>query len=429
MPTRMIAPLRRTSRTDELREALQYLAAFHGQLFVIKIPGACFQHERFDVLIRDICLLCSCGIHVILVHGAGTTLQQHGVGSVRGEHLVLPDGLPETLAEDIQWLTLRTQQELTAREPELHVLAVTGTFVRARRAEGRGAAGEPGDILPELGRQARLPRTVPILNPLCLDECGNLVYVPADILAARVAGATAARKLIFLVGRHGVMVEKQLVSHLNLDEAEKHLVDRTIKGPLANTVRLGIAACRQDGHCRVHLVNWTADGSLLEEFLTGHGVGTMIHADLATYHRTRPANLGDVGAIARLIQQPLYAGSSVAWAPQEIRKNLSEFVVYERDGRVYGCVCIDPLPHDSTAELHCLALHPEYVEKEILLHLLRTATMLGHQRGYRRIFAETPLFDWFEEAGHRLARPEEVEQIRGKQSAAGDIVLFVHEQP
>ena len=66
-----------SNRVNILSEALPYLQRFQGQTVVVKYGGAAMQSKELKAaVIRDICLLATVGINIVLVHGGGPEINK-----------------------------------------------------------------------------------------------------------------------------------------------------------------------------------------------------------------------------------------------------------------------------------------------------------------------------------------------------------------
>ena len=66
-----------SNRVNILSEALPYLQRFQGQTVVVKYGGAAMQSKELKAaVIRDICLLATVGINMVLVHGGGPEINK-----------------------------------------------------------------------------------------------------------------------------------------------------------------------------------------------------------------------------------------------------------------------------------------------------------------------------------------------------------------
>ena len=162
---------------------------------------------------------------------------------------------------------------------------------------------------------------------------------------------------------------EQLLKRDLLDPISANLLRHT-----ANAVRRGVK--------RAHIIPYELDGSILLEYFTHDGIGTMVVED--TLDDLRPATIDDIGAIVSLIE-PLEAdGTLVPRGRHVIERDVEKFTVMEHDGIIFGCVALIPYPDDKMAEMACLIVHPDWQssgEGELLLrHTENKARALGMKR-------------------------------------------------
>ncbi|KAK2077324.1 hypothetical protein QBZ16_004958 [Prototheca wickerhamii] len=156
------------------------------------------------------------------------------------------------------------------------------------------------------------------------------------------------------------------------------------------------AACRA-GVKRAHLVDAARDGGLLLELYSRDGVGSMISTDL--YEGIRPAVPADLPRIAELLRPLEERGFLVRRTPARLSAELPDFIVWERDGRVLGCVAAHPLG-EGVAELAAFAVHPAYRglgKGDSLLEFLEARVA---SQGVRMlVLLTTRTADWFRQRG------------------------------
>jgi len=79
---------------------------------------------------------------------------------------------------------------------------------------------------------------------------------------------------------------------------------------------------------------------------------------------------------------------------------IGDYIVIERDGLIIGCTAFHRMQGDNSAELACLAVHPDYRRgargNNLLDYLLRKARSEGVERLFVR---STQTVHWFIERG------------------------------
>ena len=104
---------------------------------------------------------------------------------------------------------------------------------------------------------------------------GQSYNVNADLAAAAVASAVDATKLVLLTDVPGVIQEGQLVSELNVDDAEVLASDGKVSGGMIPKLEAVVRAMRSGVH-RAHIVDGRVEHALILELFTPEGMGTMV---------------------------------------------------------------------------------------------------------------------------------------------------------
>jgi len=126
---------------------------------------------------------------------------------------------------------------------------------------------------------------VPIISPLSADESGVLLNINADTVAAALAAALDAQKLILATGAPGILEDCKdpgsIVSYIDL----KGLQRLRERGALADGMlpkAMAIEAAIKGGVSRVHVISYKLPDSLLLEVFTNEGTGTLVVSDIDT---------------------------------------------------------------------------------------------------------------------------------------------------
>lgn len=133
--------------------------------------------------------------------------------------------------------------------------------------------------------------------------------------------------------------------------------------------------------------------------------------------KTRRARMGDVEAIAVLIEHYAAEGLLLARSREEIRAGLDRFLVVIDGGEVAGCVALEGYGADL-AEIRSIAVDPAVHGKGLGARLLRAAMEKARRRGYARVFAMTQTREFFLRHGFRMVDrqtlPEKIERDCGQ---------------
>ena len=100
----------------------------------------------------------------------------------------------------------------------------------------------------------------------------------ADVVAAELAAALAADKLIYLSNIAGVLENGELVTELTAAQLRGKLDSGAIQGGMAGKAAAVLTALAK-GVSAVHLIDGRAPHNMIAELFTDHGVGTIIRPD------------------------------------------------------------------------------------------------------------------------------------------------------
>ena len=396
------------------RAAAPYINAFRGRTFVIAFGGEVVADGKFVALTHDLNLLASFGVRLVLVHG--TRPQIESQIKLRGIHPRYVHGLRVTDEASMQCVKqangqLRVEIEalLSMGLPDSPMANATnhvagGNFVVARpRGVVEGVdmqyTGEVRRVHAEaLARRLDAGELV-LLSPLGYSPTGEIFNLSMEDLAAEVAIALAADKLIFLIDGAGIadaggnLVRELTVSQATARMSEAQLLTRDLQQHLPAAIR----ACRHRVQ-RVHLIDRQMDGALLLELFTREGVGTMVSQD--PMEQLRAATIDDVGGVLRLLQ-PLEADGTLVKRSRELLEvEIGRFLVLQHDRSIVGCAALYLFADDHAGELACLAVHPEYRNTGAGEQLLRRIESEARRQQLTRLFVlTTRATHWFIEHG------------------------------
>jgi amino-acid N-acetyltransferase len=409
------------------RSAAPYINAFRGRTFVIAFGGEVVADGRFVALTHDLNLLASLGVRLILVHGARpqieAQLKAHGIRPRYLQGLRVTDEASMRCVKQANGqLRVEIEALLSMGLPNSPMANATirvagGNFVVARpRGVLEGVdmqyTGEVRRVHAEAIAQRLAAGELVLLSPLGYSPTGEIFNLSMEDLAAEVAIALAADKLIFLIEGAGIADSSgNLVRELTVSQATSRLSDeQQLTRDLKQHLPAAIHACRNRVH-RVHLIDRQVDGALLIELFTRAGVGTMVSQDPLELLRT--AAIDDVGAVLRLIE-PLEAdGTLVKRSRELLEMEIGRFLVLEHDRIIVGCAALYPFPDDHTGELACLAVHPEYRNAGAGEQLLRRVESEARRQRIEQLFVlTTRATHWFIEHGFVEAEVDRLPSAR-----------------
>ncbi|MFM7410998.1 MAG: acetylglutamate kinase [Actinomycetota bacterium] len=274
-----------------LIEALPYIQRFAGQTVVVKYGGNALsgtEHaDPLDVFAQDIVLLRAVGIRPVVVHGGGP--QINAMLDRLGVKSEFRDG--RRVTDDATMQVVR--MVLTGEVNPSIVSAITSQGGRAvglsgaddgmisvvQRDPALGFVGDVTGVRTAVLEQLLDDGCIPVIATIGVDASGQTYNINADSVAAAVAGALGAAKLLYLTDIEGLRRDvndaSSLISKLTATELQGLLGDGTIAGgmiPKAEScleaVALGVPA--------VHILDGRVAHVTIIELFTDSGIGTMV---------------------------------------------------------------------------------------------------------------------------------------------------------
>src|SRR5438105_10547181 len=220
-----------------LSEALPYVNFLKGKTLVIKLGGSTLEHQR-DVL-QDIIWLRTLGANPVLVHGGGPYINEWldrlNVPTSFENGLRVTDSLTLEIVRMVLLGQVNQSLVLMASQIGGKAIGLSGTdggMVRARIADERlGFVGEIEEVDPTPVQTLIAQGYIPVIAPLGEGPNGTCLNINADLVAAHLAGALNAEKLIFLSNVVGICrSDGSLISELSEVEARELIADGVING-------------------------------------------------------------------------------------------------------------------------------------------------------------------------------------------------------
>jgi len=284
-----------------LKHAAPYIRMYKRKIFVLKAGGEAFQSlEATRALVEQIAILHGVGIRVVLVHGGGP--QSTALAKALGIESAFVDGRRVTDAGSLNVATMVLNGQINTmilaacRQVGLPAVGISGVDAGLIRAHKRPPVkrdsgesvdyGYVGDIdavdasvlLKQLDSDL-----VPVISPLSADESGTLLNINADTIAAAIAAAIGAQKLILATGAPGILESRDdprsLISYIDIAGLERLKKEGRIADgmlPKAAAIERALRA----GVPRVHVISFELPDSLLLEVFTNEGTGTLVVNDI-----------------------------------------------------------------------------------------------------------------------------------------------------
>lgn len=264
-----------------LGEALPYIDFLKEKTLVIKLGGSTLEHQRS--VLQDIIWLHALGAHPVLVHGGGPYinewLEKLNMPTRFENGLRVTDALTLEIVRMVLMGQVNAGLVLMASQmggKAIGLSGIDGNMVRAHIADEKlGFVGEIDSVDPTLVQTLIDQGYIPVVAPLGQSPSGSCLNINADLVAAHLAGALNAEKLIFLSNVTGICrTDGSLISELTESEALQLIEEGVINGGMIPKV----SACLNALFAvpRVHIVDGREPHVLLRELFTDQGAGTMI---------------------------------------------------------------------------------------------------------------------------------------------------------
>ena len=276
-------------RVSVLSEALPYIQRFANKRIVIKYGGSAMADKTLqNAVFRDLALLSSVGVQIVVVHGGGPEINQWleklGIKPVFLDGLRITD--TETMDVVEMVLTGRVNKQIVSGINNHGRLAVglsgiDGGLIEARTlGDGsHGLVGEVAKVNTKLLSPLLEKGYVPVISSVANSSDGRSHNINADTVSGELAAALGAEKLILLTDTPGILRNENdpssLIEKLRLSEA-RELIDRGIvKAGMKPKVECCIRSLAQ-GVNAAHIIDGRTPHSLLLEVFTDAGIGTMV---------------------------------------------------------------------------------------------------------------------------------------------------------
>jgi amino-acid N-acetyltransferase len=396
------AALATTIKPTDLRGILQYVPRFQGQIFVIAIDGSIVADENFGNLLVDIAVLRSLGIKVVLVHGIGHQLIE--LAALRNVAISNSDGTGITDPATLD-LAIRASSRVSHVIMEgLTGSALKAVITNAVRAVPVGIikgvdqqlTGKVDRIDKELLAALIERQVVPLVSPMAFGPDGKSLRVNSDLLAAEMAEALHATKIIYLSPHPGLEIDGEVRREVSVDALKAILAEKPERIAESSLSKATYAVrAIETGTPRVHVVDGGVFDGLLNEIFSNEGVGSLVYGN--DYQQIRKATRRDVRLVYNLTRNAVRREELVNRTQQAIEKNIDQFFVFEVDEALVACVTLYfYADQPETAEVGSLYVMPFYHNRGIGKKMVEFACLQAKERGAKKIIAlSTQSFGFF----------------------------------
>ena len=287
-------------KAGTLIEALPYIQEFYGKTIVIKYGGnAMINDDLKNKVMEDVSLMKYIGMRPVIVHGGGPDITQF-LKKV-GKQSDFISGLRVTDEETVEIAEMVLDGKVNADIVNLlnhrgvRAVGLSGKDAGLIRASKKLATVYDGDGHKEsvdIGYVGQVDSIdakilvdliandyIPVIAPIGVGEDGESYNINADYVAAEIAGALKAEKLLLLTDTEGVYKDFEdkdtFISSLTADEAREYIKNGVISGGMIPKIEACLKSL-ESGTNKIHIIDGRQPHSIILELLTSEGIGTQV---------------------------------------------------------------------------------------------------------------------------------------------------------
>lgn len=277
-------------KAEIIAHALPHIQKYRKKTVVVKYGGnAMVNDELKEAVMRDLVLLTTVGIKVVLVHGGGPdinkTLEKMRIGS-RFE-----DGLRVTDSETVNVVQMvlagKVNKDLVCQIGNLggHAIGLSGmdgNMLECRPLDSvHGYVGEITAINTEVIEEALEHSFIPVISTIGYDKSNSCYNINADTAAAAIAGALKAEALVSMTDTVGLLRDRDdettLIHRVYISDTPALISEGIISGGMIPKIDSMTQALRE-GVKKAFIIDGRVAHSILMELLTDEGMGTMFRS-------------------------------------------------------------------------------------------------------------------------------------------------------
>lgn len=277
-------------KADVLAHALPYIQQYRKKVIVVKYGGnAMINEELKAAVMRDLVLLSTVGINVVLVHGGGPEINKT-LDAMQIES-VFADGLRVTTKETANVVQMvlagKINKDLVCQIGNLGGNAIglsgmDGHMIKCRPLDDKhGYVGEIVQTNMDVVNEVLANNFIPVISTIGYDEAGNCYNINADTVAAAIAGALKAEALISMTDVAGLLRDKDdeatLIHKVYISDVPALIAEGVISGGMIPKIDSMTNAIRE-GVKKAFIIDGRVPHSILMELLTDEGMGTMFRS-------------------------------------------------------------------------------------------------------------------------------------------------------
>ena len=378
----------------DFRQAAPYIHYLSGKTIVLAVSSHVLLADKLASLAKDIQLLASLGVRLVLVHGTRQYLNNmmHAAGETLSYHRgwrITDEATLQQVKQACGMVRFDIEAALSSSPAQMpdrnqrRLRVASGNFLLAKPLgvlDGidMGYTGRIRKVDAEAIQQRLNEGCLVLVSPLGQSLSGKSFNLGLDDAAQALAVTLKAEKLVFLTSDDGVRsADGTLLNQLTAADAQTLLDTSAHSADMSRMLKAAIYVL-ENGVRRAHILSGLNDGSL---------IAPLEHAGILL-----PRNR------------------------EYLENHIHEFSVLEHDCHVYGCVALKVFEQQHTGELACLVVSPDAQDGGYGELLLDYVLKQAKARGVHTLFAlSTNTGDWFDERGFETAELSELPPARQEQ--------------
>ncbi|MGN1201965.1 MAG: acetylglutamate kinase, partial [Eubacterium sp.] len=272
-------------KAEILAHALPNIQMYRTKIIVVKYGGnAMINEELKEAVMRDLVLLTTVGIKVVLVHGGGPAinkaLEKMNIESKFADGLRVTDR--ETVDVVQMVLAGKVNKDLACQIGNFggHAIGLSGmdgNMLKCKPLDDKhGFVGEIIDINMDAVNEILEHSWIPVISTIGYDDEGNCYNINADTAAAAIAGALKAEALVSMTDIVGLLRDKNddstLIHKVFISDTPALIAEGIISGGMIPKIDSMTQALRQ-GVKKAFIIDGRVPHSILMELLTDEGMG------------------------------------------------------------------------------------------------------------------------------------------------------------
>lgn len=279
-----------SQKAKVLVDALPYIKKYFDKTIVIKYGGNAMINEQLkEAVMRDVVLLQSVGVKVVLVHGGGPeiseTLKKMNMTSSFVNGLRYTD--KETAEVVRMVLAGKVNKSLVSSINALDgnavgLCGIDGNMLQVRKKDDEGVdygyVGEIEKVNAKAITNCLGDGYIPVIATVAADREGNVYNINADTAAAHIAAELQAENLIMLTDIVGLLRDKNdpstLIPKVFVSDVPYLKKQGIISGGMIPKIDGCVEAVRR-GVKQATVIDGRIEHSILIEMLSKEGIGTL----------------------------------------------------------------------------------------------------------------------------------------------------------